>query len=64
MFGVTTINLRTEIKKTFSSTDKKQTGRCWWPGGEMERAVHKVRRLPQETGKALTGQVRGKSPDT
>ena len=30
----------------------------------MERAVHKVRRLRQETGKALTGQVRGKSPDT
>ena len=30
----------------------------------MERAVHKVRRLRQETGKAVTGQVKEKVPDT
>ena len=65
MFGVTTIYLRkTEIKRTFSSIDKKQTGRGWWPGGELERDVHKVRRLRHETGKAVTGQVRGKFLDT
>ena len=29
-----------------------------------ELAVHKVRRLQQETGKAVTGQVKGKVPDT
>ena len=30
----------------------------------MERAVHKVRRLQQETGKTVTEQVKGKVPDT
>ena len=30
----------------------------------MERAVHKVRRLRLETGKAVTGQVKEKVPDT
>ena len=29
-----------------------------------ELTVHKVRRLQQETGKAVTGQVKGKVPDT
>ena len=30
----------------------------------MERAVHKVRRLRWETGKAVTRQVKEKVPDT
>ena len=30
----------------------------------MERAVHKVRRLRQKTGKAVTGQVKEKVPGT
>ena len=30
----------------------------------MERAVHKVRRLRQETSKTVNGQVKGKVPDT
>ena len=30
----------------------------------MERAVHKVRRLRQETAKAVTGQVKENVPDT
>ena len=30
----------------------------------MDRAVHKVRRLRQKTGKTVTGQVKGKVPDT
>ena len=33
-------------------------------GDQVERAVHKVRRLRQETGKAVTGQVKGKVPNT
>ena len=33
-------------------------------GGRVERAVHKVRRLRQETGKAVAGQVKEKVPDT
>ncbi len=39
-------------------------GKPGWPGEEVERAVHKVRRLWQETGKAVTGQVKEKVPDT
>ena len=30
----------------------------------MERVVHKVRRLRKENGKAVTGQVKEKVPDT
>ena len=30
----------------------------------MDRAVHKVRRLRQETGEDVTRQVKGKVPDT
>ena len=71
-FGVTTTCLRrTKIKTTLSSTGKRPTtqiqvavGKPGWPGGEVERTVPKVRRLRQETGKAVTRQLKGKVPDT
>ena len=52
-FGVTAIYLlRIKIKRTLSSTGKRPTtqlqvaaGKPGWPGGEVERAVHKFRHL-------------------
>ena len=36
----------------------------WFLGDQVERAVHKVRRLRKKTGEAVTGQVKGKVPAT
>ena len=55
-----------EIIWSYYHLDQQRRYRSWPVnlGDQLERAVHKVRRLRWETGKAVTGQVKEKVPDT
>ena len=70
-FGVSTINLRrTKIKRNLISIGKETNNadiimsRLVNLSDQVERAVHKVRRLQYKIGKTVTGQVKGEVPDT